>query len=325
MKRNKAIEISALRIFSAVADAETLTHAAQRLGITQSAVSQSIKQLEELTKVDLIVRRSRPIKLTQGGEVLKDYAQRVLSDTSRVMNDIRMAATGGLSTLGVGMVDSFGDALGLQFLSQIKPFVSKVALQTGLHISLSEALQNRDIDILITSDIADPSPIMERHALIRDPFLVIAPEASLPSKREDVAEIAKTLPFIHYLPNSRIGAQTDLIARRIGIELNTHYELDSTQTLVRFVQANHGWAIISALCLVRYPELLEGIRVINLNDGANARFISQLSRRNELGDLPIKFADISRQLFNREIKPQLRAIAPWLVEQAYTINKFPSI
>ncbi|MEM7358338.1 MAG: LysR family transcriptional regulator [Pseudomonadota bacterium] len=325
MKRNKSIEISALRIFSAVADAETLTHAAQRLGITQSAVSQSIKQLEELTKVDLIVRRSRPIKLTQGGEVLKDYAQRVLSDTSRVMNDIRMASTGGLSTLGVGMVDSFGDALGLQFLSQIKPFVSKVALQTGLHISLSEALQNRDIDILITSDIADPSPIMERYALIRDPFLVIAPEASLPNQTENVIEIAKTLPFIHYLPNSRIGAQTDLIARRIGIELNTHYELDSTQTLVRFVQANHGWAIISALCLVRYPELLEGIRIINLNDGANARFISQLSRRNELGDMPEKFAEISRQLFNKEIKPQLRAIAPWLPEQAYTIKNFPSI
>ena len=46
MKNNKNIEISALRVFSAVAEAESLTQAAERLGITQSAVSQTIKQLE---------------------------------------------------------------------------------------------------------------------------------------------------------------------------------------------------------------------------------------------------------------------------------------
>ena len=46
MKNNNNIEISALRVFSAVSDAESLTQAAERLGITQSAVSQTIKQLE---------------------------------------------------------------------------------------------------------------------------------------------------------------------------------------------------------------------------------------------------------------------------------------
>lgn len=324
MKRNKAIEIGALRIFNAVADAETLTHAAQRLGITQSAVSQAIKQIEELTEVDLIVRRSRPIKLTQSGEVLRDYAQRVLSETSRVLNEVKLAANGGMSNLGVGMIDSYADALGLQFISQIKPFISKVALQTGLHTSLSEALRNRDIDILVTSDLSDHSTNLERHALIRDPFLVIAPEQSSKIYSADVKEIAKNLPFIHYLPNSRIGAQTDLIARRIGVDLNTHYELDSTQTLVRFVQANCGWAIVSALCLVRYPNLLKGVRVIDLNMGANARFISQLNRKNELGDMPQKFADISRRLFKKEIVPQLAGIAPWLPEQCYAIKELPA-
>jgi DNA-binding transcriptional LysR family regulator len=124
------------------------------------------------------------------------------------------------------------------------------------------------------------------------------------------------------MPDSRIGAQTDLIARRVGVELNTNFELDSTQTLLRFVQAGMGWAIVSAMCIVRYPDLLDGVELINLDDGANARLIYQLSRRRELGDMPGKFAALSRKLFNEELSPKLKEIAPWLAEQAYTTDGF---
>lgn len=320
MRKSKSIEFGALRIFAAVAESETLTHAAQRLGISQSAVSQTLKQLEELTEVELVVKRSRPIKLTQSGEVLREHATTILADTGRMMNNIKLASRGGLSNLNVGMIDSFGDALGLQFINQIKPMVKKVALRTGLTKSLRQALLNRDIDILVAAEHLDPNPNLKQLTLIRDPFLVIAPAST---NTENIKEIASALPFIHYNPESQIGLQTDVIARRIGVELNTHYELDSTQTLMRFVAANLGWAIISALCLVRYPDLLKDSKVINLNDGANARYISQVSRKDELGQLPEQFAEISRTLFTEEVTPQLNCIAPWLANQAYATDNQP--
>ena len=324
MKRNKTISFDALRIFSVVTDSETLTHAAQRLGITQSAVSQAVKQLEDITQTNLIIRRSRPIKVTSSGKVLQEYSNSIMSDTGRMMNDVKMASDGFLSHLNVGMIDSFGDAVGLEFISQIKTFASKISLQTGKNLSLSESLSNRDIDILITASPNDIAPNLVRHPIIRDPFLVIAPSQSYPDSEINLKTLCASLPFIHYSPNSQIGAQTDLIARRLGLNLNTHYELDSTQTLVRFVKANRGWAIISAMCLVSYQNLLDGIKVINLNDGSNARYISQLSRKNELGDLPEKFADVSRDLFSSIISPKLDNIAPWLTSQAYPITKFPN-
>ena len=76
MKNSKTIEISALRIFAAVTEADTLTQAAERLGITQSAVSQTIKQLEAQTQTQLVITRSRPIKLTPSGQVLKTMLSR---------------------------------------------------------------------------------------------------------------------------------------------------------------------------------------------------------------------------------------------------------
>ena len=323
MRRNKSLEFGALKIFATVAGSDSLTHAAQRLGITQSAVSQALQQLESQTATNLLVRRSRPIKLTQGGQVLRDYAQQVISDNSRILNDVKMAEKGSLSHLSLGMIDSYSDNIALQFIKAIKPHASKVSLSTGLNSSLFEALNNRDIDILVTSDLNAHQSKIVCHPILRDPFVVIAPEDGNDSL--DIHTLAEDYPFIHYSPSSTIGAQTDVVARRLGIELDTHYELDSTQTLMRFVRGKCGWAIISALCLVRYPSLLNGIRIINLHEGANARFITQLSRKNELGDLPVKFAEIARQLFVKDVRPQLTEIAPWLGEQAYSIEKLPMI
>ena len=61
MKNNRHIDFRALRVFAAVVESETLTQAAKYLGITQSAVSQAIKQLEAQTASELVIRRSRPI------------------------------------------------------------------------------------------------------------------------------------------------------------------------------------------------------------------------------------------------------------------------
>jgi len=67
--------------------------------------------------------------------------------------------------------------------------------------------------------------------LIRDPFLVIAPEKSLQESNPSISDIAKKIPFIHYNTNSHVGAQTDIIARLIGVELNTQYEMDSLNVM----------------------------------------------------------------------------------------------
>jgi DNA-binding transcriptional LysR family regulator len=325
MKNNKNIEIGALRIFAAVTEADTLTQAAERLGITQSAVSQTIKQLEILTETQLVITRSRPIKLTPSGQVLRDYAQQIINDTQRMLADVRMTSKGGLLPLSVGMVDSFCDVAGLEFMQRINSSVSKLSLRTGLGSSLSQDLLNRDLDILITSDPIDEHPELQRHPILRDPFVMIVPEKYAQNGEVTAAWLADNIPFIRYTRQSRLGVLTDLIARRLNIELQTAYELDSTQTLLRFVQSGQGWAITTGLCMVRYPELLKGCRVLELANGANARYLTMLCRNNELNTLPEQIAAISRSIYTDDIVPQLIEIAPWLKQQAYSITDMPAI
>ncbi len=92
MKNNKTIEISALKIFFAITEADTLTQAAERIGITQSAVSQALKQIEQQTETQLVITRSRPIKLTPRGQVLKNYAQPIIHSTQRIITEVLMVS-----------------------------------------------------------------------------------------------------------------------------------------------------------------------------------------------------------------------------------------
>src|ERR1700743_2420568 len=69
-----------MRIFLEAAHFGSFTHAAARLGLTQSAVSVSIKKLEEKHDVSLFDRSGRRLLLTEAGQVLLNEAERILRD-----------------------------------------------------------------------------------------------------------------------------------------------------------------------------------------------------------------------------------------------------
>lgn len=72
--------IDALRVFAAVADAKSFTAAARRVGLTPSAVSKQISQLEARLGVRLLVRTTRSVSLTEAGEVFQERARRILDE-----------------------------------------------------------------------------------------------------------------------------------------------------------------------------------------------------------------------------------------------------
>lgn len=323
MKQDKHIEFGALRIFAAVAEAETLTQAADTLGITQSAVSQTLKHLETITGAELIDRRSRPTALTPAGKVLHKHARSIIADTRKMLADIQIAAEGSVHQLNVGMIDSFGDVAGVQILEFARSQSVRLSLRSGVTTALARDLTNREIDLLISSDATPNKQEFEVIPLLRDPFLIITPGSLKLTENLSPETLAKELPFIHYDRRSRIGAMSDLIARRLNIALNTEFELDSTQTMLRFVQAGHGWAMMTGLCLIRYPELLQGVRVHPLSNGSNARYLHMIFRRNEMGAFPERLAQVCRTIYSEELVPQMTQIAPWLAESAYAVKESP--
>ena len=77
-----------LKVFVAVAECGSFTAAAHRLKITQSAVSQSIAQMEAEAGGALLERGSNPLKLTEKGRTLYAYALRILSLYDALSNEL---------------------------------------------------------------------------------------------------------------------------------------------------------------------------------------------------------------------------------------------
>lgn len=88
-----------MRIFLEAAHFGSFTHAAERLGLTQSAVSVSIKKLEEKHDVSLFDRSGRRLMLTEAGQVLLNEAERILRDVDLTIRRVESRRPAGQSSL----------------------------------------------------------------------------------------------------------------------------------------------------------------------------------------------------------------------------------
>jgi DNA-binding transcriptional LysR family regulator len=98
------MDLRALSLFTTVADTGSFTRAAERAGISQSAVSQQIRALEESLGTSLFSRHARKVTLTQAGNVLLPYARQILRKTEEaraVVSDFEAMGRGRIS-LGAG-------------------------------------------------------------------------------------------------------------------------------------------------------------------------------------------------------------------------------
>lgn len=96
------IERNEIRVFSAVVEAGGFSRAAERLNVSQSAVSQTIANLEHKLNAPLLVRGRKPT-LTEAGIRLHSYAQTVIHEEAIALEDIQQIKTGALSTLNLAM------------------------------------------------------------------------------------------------------------------------------------------------------------------------------------------------------------------------------
>lgn len=103
--RNQILENDLLLVFVTVVDQGGFTAAARTLHRTQAAVSLQIKRLEEVVGVSLIMRPQRSFRLTPEGEVLLDYARRMLALNAEALRTLRAEETE--CTVRLGSIDNY--------------------------------------------------------------------------------------------------------------------------------------------------------------------------------------------------------------------------
>ncbi|NQV45038.1 MAG: LysR family transcriptional regulator [Rhodospirillales bacterium] len=153
-----------LRIFHAVAEAGSLTHAGDSLNLSQSAVSRQISALEESLKVPLFHRHARGLRLTEQGELLYNTAHEVFSKLAMVEAHISETKEVPSGPLKITTTVAFGS---VWLTSRISEFiemypeieVSLVLADTELDLSVREA------DVAIRMEPPKKHDLVQRHLM----------------------------------------------------------------------------------------------------------------------------------------------------------------
>src|SRR5471032_1318894 len=106
------IERHEVRCFHAVIEAGGFSRAAERLDLSQSAVSQAIANLEHRLGVSLL-RRGSPPQPTEAGLRLQRYAQSMLNEERETLADINQIKSGALSTLSLAISPAANSKIGI--------------------------------------------------------------------------------------------------------------------------------------------------------------------------------------------------------------------
>src|SRR3954463_118197 len=143
------MNLSQLQTLSTVLQEKSMTAAAQKLFLTQSAVSQQIKQLEDELGVELLIRGVRQVAPTPAGAILGDYSKRILFLAQQAELAVQTVTAEVKGPLRIGTLSS----IGLQLISPIFGLFLKnnkdvsVKLKYGDSHQLRTWLENSDIDI----------------------------------------------------------------------------------------------------------------------------------------------------------------------------------
>lgn len=148
------LEIKHLRTIAAIADHGSLVLAAEKLFLTQSALSHQIKEIESRLGVTLFIRKSRPLRLTPAGERLLDTAHVVLPMMTATERDLQRFAGGQTGRLHIAIeCHSCFDWL-MPAINEYRHHWRdvEVDLSTAFNFVPLPALQKGRLDVVITSE-----------------------------------------------------------------------------------------------------------------------------------------------------------------------------
>lgn len=246
-----AVELRHLHYFLAVAEERHFGRAAERLHIAQPPLSHAVKQLEGELGVTLFERTTRRVDLTPAGELLLERARGILAAVESARTDVARAEAGDLGRIALGFTGST--------TYELLPRLSRVLREELPDVELElfgEMLTPRSVAGLVDGslDLAFLRPPVRQpgltvHVIRREPLIAVLPEQHALARSQSVplARLAEA-PFVSYPSHFRSVVHDAVLdaCREAGFEPRTTHEVGETSTLVAFVAAGLGVALVPA-------------------------------------------------------------------------------
>jgi DNA-binding transcriptional LysR family regulator len=245
------MNLNHLAVFHAVAQAGSMTGGAERLDVSQPAVSKQVQELEHALGVHLFDRIGRRIYLSQAGDILADYARRLFAlarEAEEAMADVRAVGRG---RLVIGASTTIGTYLLPGVVAEFWRRHPSVELLVQIENTerVHRRLAGHELDVGLTEGLVEEE---ELHAEVfhRDELVVIAPPGHpLAGKRQVPLRAVRQEPFVLREPGSGTREVEERALARLKLPVRVVMALGSTEAIKRVVAERVGLAIVSRLAV----------------------------------------------------------------------------
>ena len=283
------MNLNHLFLFRAVAEAGGFSRAAERVHVSQPAISMQVGELEEHLGLTLFHRLGRGVKLTAAGELLLGYAQRLgalAAEAERAMAEVRGLRRGHLA---IGASTTIGVYLLPNLLGEYRRLYPDIDLQ--FDIANTEDIERRladgTLDAGITEGLPPNSEELETLVFLRDQLVPIArpdhPRLKPASRPLTLGQLCAEPMIVREAGSGTREVIERALAKRGQKLQRTTMVLGSTEAIKRAVAAGLGVAIVSHLTI--QTELASGqLAILPVRGFHLSRPLHRLYWRNRAGN-----------------------------------------
>ncbi|WP_265519776.1 LysR family transcriptional regulator [Nitratireductor luteus] len=268
-----------LRYFHTVAHEGNLTRAAQRLNVSQSAVSSQIRQLEERLGQSLFERRGRTLVLTEAGRIALDHADAIFAAGDELLNTLGERPSGRRQVLRVGSLATLSRNFQIGFL---RPLLGRddveIVIRSGALGDLLQNLETQRLDVVLAniSPPRDAATPWISHAIAEQPVSLIG----IPERIGEGATFRDLLarePLILPTVESSIRSGIDALFDRLNIRPRIAAEIDDMAMIRLLAREGVGLAVVPPIVVKdelasgrlvevdRFPQLSETFYAVTLS------------------------------------------------------------
>jgi DNA-binding transcriptional LysR family regulator len=259
----KALNLDYLRTFLDVIELGSFSAAAERLSLTQPAVSLQIRQLERKLGVRLIERIGRKAQPTSAGVELAGYAADIDQLASRAVEQVGRHAAGTIGRVRIGSGATACIYLLPPVLRELRRrFPSlQITVSVGNTSDIVRAVDDNTIDVALVT-LPASGRMLEITPILDDEFVAIAPASmKLPSRVTTSA--LSSFPILLFEPGGNTHRIADEWFRQGGISLRPAMSLGSVEAIKELVRAGLGCAVLPSMA-VRNETHRKGLIVRSL-------------------------------------------------------------
>ncbi len=247
-----------LRYFWEVARDGNLTRTAERLNLSQSAVSVQIRKLEDRLGHPLFERRGRKLHLTEAGRIALDHADTIVGAGQDLIATLRRTGSP-RRVLRVGALATLSRNFQIEFLRPLlgQPDVELV-LRSGTSVELMQGLETLGLDVVLTNRVPaqDALTTLISHPLSEQALSVVGTPGRV-TGATTLVDLLRSSPMIVQTQDSPVRAGFDALCARLGVVPNLAAEVDDMAMMRLLAREDIGLAVLPPIVVKN--ELHSGI------------------------------------------------------------------